>query len=87
MKYSIRNPRRRYRRHPTELGWRRFATHVSTGVQVQRQYCGWTQDELAERARLSRGQVAHLEQGRSVDLRVLWAVARAFGLRVGALLP
>jgi ribosome-binding protein aMBF1 (putative translation factor) len=77
----------RRRVHLLETDWEAFVNHVAEGVREERKSRGWTQDDLARRARLSRGQVAHVEQGENCHLRVLWAIAWAFNFRVGSLLP
>lgn len=46
---------------------------------------GWTQKDLASRAGISKTSVEALEAGRAPALRTLRAIARALGLRVGAL--
>ncbi len=71
----------------SKVDWRRFMAHVGVAISEERRSRGWTQAQLAQRAGLHRGAIARVEQGSGVPLRVLWLVARAFGLRAGALLP
>lgn len=54
------------------------------GIRALRQRRGWRQEDLAREARLSRGAVARIEQGRGdrVPYRVLATVAATLGARV-----
>jgi transcriptional regulator with XRE-family HTH domain len=57
-------------------------------VRALRQSEGWGQRELARRAGVSQGTVAHVEDGTSVDVRsdTLRGLATAFGMSVDDLL-
>jgi transcriptional regulator with XRE-family HTH domain len=59
---------------------------VASNVRLGREQRGWTQPELATRARISRGSVAHLEAGRGGRLGTIIRVANAFGYLPAALL-
>lgn len=63
------------------------------GVKVKRlrEAKGWTQEELAKKARLSRVSIARLEapstpRSRRPELRTIEKLARALGVPVGELL-
>lgn len=51
-------------------------------VKVQRQHKGWSQDQLAIAAAVSRPTVARIEAGRAVSTVTLAKIAQALGIEV-----
>ena len=60
---------------------------ITLKVRACRLAAGLTQEQLAERADISQGMVAHIEAGRRTpSLEVLHRIARALGVQAGELL-
>jgi transcriptional regulator with XRE-family HTH domain len=63
-----------------------FVAELGRRVRLHRLYQRMTQDQLAERARLSRSFVSLFETGeRGIDVRALRRIAHALGLDLPAL--
>lgn len=57
-------------------------------VKAHRQGAKLTQEELSERAGLSRAQIANIEAGRSdIPVKTLMRLAEGIGCKAGELLP
>lgn len=57
-------------------------------VKAHRQEAGLTQEQLSEKAGLSRAQIANIEAGRSdIPVKTLVRIAEGIGCRAGDLLP
>lgn len=56
-------------------------------VKVQRKHRGWSQDQLAETAKVSRPTVARIEAGSAVSTATLAKVARALGIEISVEFP
>jgi transcriptional regulator with XRE-family HTH domain len=63
-------------------------TPLRVEIRALRESKGWTQGELAEKAKVTRATVNRLENGhpRSIDLNVLERLARALGVAPGLLI-
>jgi len=57
-------------------------SEIAAKVHGARVSLDWTQQELAERARVSRPSVARIERGNDVSTATLEKVAAALGLKV-----
>lgn len=67
----------------TELD-RRLARHL----QKVRKEKGWTQEQLAEKIRVSATWLGYIEAGTRIpNLKLLYKIARALGVRVSDLFP
>jgi transcriptional regulator with XRE-family HTH domain len=63
-----------------------FVAELGRRVRLHRLYQRTTQDQLAERARLSRSFISLFETGeRGIDVRALWRIAHALDLALPAL--
>ena len=65
------------------------ALWLGARIRAERIACGWTQAELADRARLTQGRLSAIESGQGKEgpgLRVVNRVANALGMAV-ALVP
>jgi transcriptional regulator with XRE-family HTH domain len=63
-----------------------FVAELGRRVRLHRLYQRMTQDQLAERARLSRSFISLFETGeRGIDVRALRRIAHALGLSLPAL--
>ena len=63
-----------------------MTTEQAENVKKYRRTAGCSQEDLAERAGLSTGTIAKLEQGGSVRMETLHAVARALGVHTSQLM-
>ncbi len=75
--------------HPRVVGNRRARLQRGFGtvIRERRASAGWTQEDLAERADLTRNYVSDLERGlKSPTLATIEALADALGVRPHALI-
>lgn len=56
---------------------------IAEAIRAARKARGWSQTDLAERARISRPTVARVERGDSVSSATLLKIASALDLRLG----
>ena len=73
-------------RHGTQ-GYASSPAAIAERIRVARAARGWSQHDLARASRVSRGAIAHAEQGqKDLTVGMLCAIAAALGVRPGLLL-
>lgn len=70
----------------SEADFKRFCGRLGERVQTLRRRRGLTQEDMMERG-FSLRHYQRIEAGRSVTLRTVWKLARAFGVQARDILP